>query len=101
MRSQRGVEAQSVPCDVIVVTRGGGSQDDLAAFNDERLARTLAACPVPVVSAVGHEVDFTVADLVADVRAATPTHAAQLVAPVKAELEERVAALRARVQRCA
>jgi exodeoxyribonuclease VII large subunit len=88
-------------CDVIVVTRGGGSQDDLAAFNDERLARVIAACPVPVVSAVGHEVDFTVADLVADVRAATPTHAAQLVAPVKAELEERVARLRARLQRCA
>ncbi|HEX8908383.1 MAG TPA: exodeoxyribonuclease VII large subunit, partial [Anaeromyxobacteraceae bacterium] len=87
-------------CDVVVVTRGGGSQDDLAAFDDERLARVLAACPVPVVSAVGHEVDFTVADLVADVRAATPTHAAQLVAPVKAELEERTAALRARLQRC-
>ncbi len=68
--------------DVIVVTRGGGSQEDLGAFNDERLARAIAACPVPVVSAVGHEVDVTVADLVADVRAATPTHAAQLVAPV-------------------
>jgi len=86
-------------CDVVVVTRGGGSQDDLSAFNDERLARALAACPVPLVSAVGHEVDFTVADLVADVRAATPTHAAQLVVPVKAELEERVATLRARLRR--
>jgi exodeoxyribonuclease VII large subunit len=88
-------------CDVIVVTRGGGSQDDLAAFDDERLARALAACPVPVVSAVGHEVDVSVADLVADVRAATPTHAAQLVAPVKEELEERLAALRARLRRAA
>ena len=86
-------------CDVIVVTRGGGSQDDLAAFNDERLARAIAACPVPVVSAVGHEVDFTVADLVADVRAATPSHAAQLVAPVKEELEARLVALRARQHR--
>jgi exodeoxyribonuclease VII large subunit len=86
-------------CDVIVVTRGGGSQDDLAAFNDERLARAIAACPVPVVSAVGHEVDVTVADLVADVRAATPTHAAQLVAPVKEELAARLAALRARLLR--
>jgi exodeoxyribonuclease VII large subunit len=86
-------------CDVVVVTRGGGSQDDLSAFNDERLARAIAACPVPVVSAVGHEVDFTVADLVADVRAATPTHAAQLVAPVKDELAARVAALRARLVR--
>jgi exodeoxyribonuclease VII large subunit len=88
-------------CDVIVVTRGGGSQDDLAAFDDERLARAIAACPVPVVSAVGHEVDVSVADLVADVRAATPTHAAQLVAPVKDELTVRVAQLRARVHRAA
>jgi exodeoxyribonuclease VII large subunit len=88
-------------CDVIVVTRGGGSQDDLAAFNDERLARAIAACPVPVVSAIGHEVDVTVADLVADVRAATPTHAAQLVAPVKDELAARVAELRARLHRAA
>lgn len=86
-------------CDVVVVTRGGGSQDDLAAFNDERLARVIADCPVPVVSAVGHEVDFTVADLVADVRAATPTHAAQLIAPVKEELEARLGALRARLHR--
>jgi len=86
-------------CDVVVLTRGGGSQDDLAAFNDERLARVIAACPVPVVSAVGHEVDVTVADLVADVRAATPTHAAQLVAPVKDELAARLAQLRARLHR--
>jgi exodeoxyribonuclease VII large subunit len=88
-------------CDVVVVTRGGGSQEDLWEFNDERLARSLAACPVPVVSAVGHEVDLTVADLVADVRAATPTHAAQLVAPEKAELQARVAELRARLGRAA
>ena len=88
-------------CDAIVITRGGGSQDDLGAFDDERLARAIAACPVPVVSAVGHEVDFTVADLVADVRAATPTHAAQLVAPVRDELESRLSALRARLRRAA
>ena len=85
--------------DVVVVTRGGGSQEELWAFNDERLARALAACPVPVVSAVGHEVDVTVADLVADVRAATPTHAAQLVAPVRDELAAGLAALRARAGR--
>lgn len=85
--------------DVVVVTRGGGSQEDLWPFNDERLARALAACPVPVVSAVGHEVDVTVADLVADVRAATPTHAAQLVAPVREELVAALAALRARSDR--
>jgi exodeoxyribonuclease VII large subunit len=85
--------------DVIVVTRGGGSQEELAAFNDERLARAIAACSVPVVSAVGHETDVSVADLVADVRAATPTHAAQLVAPVRDELVAHVAALRARLDR--
>jgi exodeoxyribonuclease VII large subunit len=85
--------------DVVVVTRGGGSQEELWAFNDERLARALAACPVPVVSAIGHEVDVTVADLVADVRAATPTHAAQLVAPVRDELVARVGTLRARAGR--
>jgi exodeoxyribonuclease VII large subunit len=85
--------------DVVVVTRGGGSQEELWAFNDERLARALAACPVPVVSAVGHEVDVSVADLVADVRAATPTHAAQLVAPVRDELVAGLAALRARAER--
>jgi exodeoxyribonuclease VII large subunit len=85
--------------DVVVVTRGGGSQEDLAAFNDERLARAIAACPVPVISAVGHEVDVTVADLVADVRAATPTHAAQLVAPVRDELAASVRALRGRAER--
>ncbi|HUL58049.1 MAG TPA: exodeoxyribonuclease VII large subunit [Anaeromyxobacteraceae bacterium] len=85
--------------DVVVVTRGGGSQEDLWEFNDERLARALAACPVPVVSAVGHEVDVTVADLVADVRAATPTHAAQLVVPVRDELAGGLAALRGRLER--
>ena len=85
--------------DVIVVTRGGGSQEDLGAFNDERLARAIAACPVPVVSAVGHEVDVTVADLVADVRAATPTHAAQLVAPVRDELAASLRSLAGRAER--
>ncbi len=85
--------------DVVVVTRGGGSQEELWAFNDERLARALAACPVPVVSAVGHEQDVSVADLVADVRAATPSHAAQLVAPVRDELVAGLAALRARAER--
>ncbi|HEU4385661.1 MAG TPA: exodeoxyribonuclease VII large subunit [Anaeromyxobacteraceae bacterium] len=85
--------------DVLVVTRGGGSREDLWEFNDERLARAIAACPVPVVSAVGHEVDVTVADLVADARAATPTHAAQLVAPVRDELLAALASQRARLRR--
>ena len=73
--------------DVIVVGRGGGSLEDLWAFNEEVVARAIAACVTPVVSAVGHEVDVTIADLVADVRAATPSQAGELVVPVRADLD--------------
>lgn len=76
--------------DVVVIARGGGAIEDLAAFNDEALARTIAACPAPVVSAVGHETDVTIADFVADVRAATPSAAAELVSPDAPDLKAQV-----------
>lgn len=73
-------------CDVIILARGGGSIEDLWAFNDEQLAYTLAASLIPIVTGIGHETDFTIADFVADVRAATPTAAAETVTPDQAEL---------------
>jgi exodeoxyribonuclease VII large subunit len=78
--------------DVVIVGRGGGSVDDLIAFSDERVARAIAACRVPVVSAVGHEVDVSIADLVADVRAATPSNAAELCVPDKAAIAHKLRA---------
>ncbi len=77
-------------CDVLLLTRGGGSAEDLAAFNDERLARAIAAAKVPVVSAVGHEIDFTIADFVADRRAPTPSAAAELISPDAGALATRI-----------
>jgi exodeoxyribonuclease VII large subunit len=93
----RGDASRSV--EVIIVGRGGGSAEDLAAFNDEGLARAVAASEVPVISAVGHETDFTITDFVADLRAATPSAAAELVIRSRVEVENQAEAVRERLVR--
>ena len=83
--------------DVLIAGRGGGSMEDLWAFNDERVARAIFASEIPVISAVGHEPDVTISDFVADVRAATPSNAAELVAPDQAELRQTLGNMQARL----
>ena len=84
---------QRAPVDVLVLARGGGSIEDLWCFNDERVARAIRACAVPVVTGIGHEIDFTIADFAADLRAPTPTGAAERVSPDVAEWREHVGRL--------
>lgn len=86
-------------CNVLILCRGGGSIEDLWAFNEEVVARAIHECPIPIVTGIGHEIDFTISDFVADVRAPTPTAAAQVASPDREELAQRLASLRGRLAR--
>jgi exodeoxyribonuclease VII large subunit len=93
------IAGRRAECDVLILARGGGSLEDLWAFNDERLARAIVASPIPVITGIGHEIDFTIADFAADVRAPTPSAAAELVVPDAAEWFDAFAQLGARLRR--
>ena len=92
------IAAQRNECDALILARGGGSLEDLWSFNEESVARAIYHCPLPIVTGIGHEIDFTIADFVADQRAPTPTAAAELITPHQDEIQNRVQQLRMRLQ---
>ena len=100
IRTQLAQAVARSECDVLLLARGGGSLEDLWAFNDEQLARDIYACPLPLVSGIGHEIDFTIADFVADLRAPTPSVAAEIVSPDQRQLMEQLEEERKSLVRC-
>lgn len=92
--------SERADCEVLILARGGGSIEDLWAFNDERVARAIRACAIPVVTGIGHEIDFTIADFAADARAPTPSGAAELVAPDRSACLDALSRMAARMNAC-